>query len=253
MEKEKSYGLEEVHKELLITLDAFDKICREHDIHYSLHGGTLIGAERNHKMIPWDDDVDISISRMNYIKLEKALEDPECHCSLNKDVLWVPRFTTEMNAQPVCIDILIWDYVSDNKLIRTLKVNLLRALQGMMKTEVDYSRFGLGARLLLAVTSLFGKLFPNKLKCDMYTYVSSHCFLGNRRAVHRSNDNFRGLNQPMDSDYIKSYTTILLENKRYMVSKRYHELLVMCYGADYMTPPPENERIPQHANIRNSL
>lgn len=56
-----SYGLEEVHSLLITALEKFDQVCRENGIYYSLHGGALLGAERNHKLIPWDDDIDVSM------------------------------------------------------------------------------------------------------------------------------------------------------------------------------------------------
>ena len=253
MEAEKDYGLSEIHKELLITLDELDRICRENEIHYSLHGGTLIGAERNHKLIPWDDDIDVSMSRKNFTKLEQVLSQTDCGCSLNKDVLWVPRFTADKVGQAVCIDILIWDYICENKLGRFLKINLLRALQGMMKKDVDYSHYGTGAKLLLKATEIMGKPLSKKQKKKLYLFVSTKCFVGRCAWVHRSNDNFKSLGYILDADYIKSYATILLEGKKYMVSKRFREALVMSYGEDYLTPPPESERVPQHADIRAAL
>ena len=39
-------GLVELHSELLILLQKFHQFCVENDIHYSLHGGSLLGAVR---------------------------------------------------------------------------------------------------------------------------------------------------------------------------------------------------------------
>ena len=44
-------------------LAEFDRVCRELDIPYVVYGGTAIGAVRHQGFIPWDDDVDIEMTR----------------------------------------------------------------------------------------------------------------------------------------------------------------------------------------------
>ena len=47
----------------------FDKICRDNGIVYYLGGGTALGAVRHGGFLPWDDDVDLYITRENYNKI----------------------------------------------------------------------------------------------------------------------------------------------------------------------------------------
>ena len=56
---------------LLIELDAF---CSEHDITYYCAGGTVIGAARHRGFIPWDDDIDVYMTRSEFRKFSDALK-----------------------------------------------------------------------------------------------------------------------------------------------------------------------------------
>ena len=48
------------------VLKNIDMLCRQQGYHYSLCGGTLLGAIRHRGFIPWDDDIDIAMPRKDY-------------------------------------------------------------------------------------------------------------------------------------------------------------------------------------------
>lgn len=56
---------------MLRLLKIFDHLCTKHDIHYFLTGGSLLGAIRHQGFIPWDDDLDVGMTRVNYEKFVK--------------------------------------------------------------------------------------------------------------------------------------------------------------------------------------
>lgn len=107
------YGIAKIQALLVETLDELDSICRDNNIHYSLHGGTLLGAERNHKLIPWDDDIDVSMTRMEYEKFKNSVSNMRGKYHLDEETMWFPRFVMKCDNELAYIDILIWDYISE--------------------------------------------------------------------------------------------------------------------------------------------
>ena len=64
-----------IHQQhLLDLLKEVDAFCREHQITYYCAGGTVIGAARHHGFIPWDDDIDIYMTRSEFRRFAEALE-----------------------------------------------------------------------------------------------------------------------------------------------------------------------------------
>ena len=68
---------DEIQPLLLEVLTAFDAWCGEHGLRYFMDYGTLLGAARHKGFIPWDDDVDVSMMRQDYLRLlELARSNP---------------------------------------------------------------------------------------------------------------------------------------------------------------------------------
>ena len=52
----------------LEVLHQVDIICKRHNIMYYAECGTLLGAVRHHGFIPWDDDLDIGMRRVDHVR-----------------------------------------------------------------------------------------------------------------------------------------------------------------------------------------
>ena len=94
----------------LETLKEIDRICRAHQITYVLSCGSMLGAVRHHGFIPWDDDLDIEMTRPNYERFRrialKELQPPfilgDC---MRNDIVFESLIMRVVNTpDPYCLD-----------------------------------------------------------------------------------------------------------------------------------------------------
>ena len=64
-------ALQDKMLELVLEID---EICKKNNIIYYLTGGSVLGAVRHKGFIPWDDDIDIMMTRQEFEKFQKACE-----------------------------------------------------------------------------------------------------------------------------------------------------------------------------------
>ena len=90
--KKRELTSEEFRKMQLLELDMlieFDRVCRKHNIKYTILAGTMLGAVRHNGFIPWDDDADIGMLREEYEKFKVVSKE------LNSDICYYQDHTTD--------------------------------------------------------------------------------------------------------------------------------------------------------------
>lgn len=75
-------------------LKVFAAYCEKHHLQYYLIGGGLLGAVREQKWIPWDDDIDVAMPREDYERLQDCFR---AHPILNG------IFSLSVSPNPVCL------------------------------------------------------------------------------------------------------------------------------------------------------
>ena len=70
-----SSDLRRIQQQGVGLLRQFSAFCGEHGIRYFICGGTLLGAARDGRFIPWDDDVDVVVPRADFRRLERLATD----------------------------------------------------------------------------------------------------------------------------------------------------------------------------------
>ncbi|MBO4531312.1 MAG: LicD family protein [Paludibacteraceae bacterium] len=98
-----SHEMKEVWAVQLDLLAEFDRVCKKHNICYVASGGTLLGAVRHQGFIPWDDDVDLMLSREDYNRLcivaQEEFEEPYFFQTEYSDPGFMRGFARLRNSQ----------------------------------------------------------------------------------------------------------------------------------------------------------
>lgn len=236
--------LKVLHGEFLFLLELFHKLCIKNDIKYSLHGGNLLGAIREKGFIPWDDDVDITLIRSEFDRLCMILEKTK----LGEGIRFEPlertyKLIMKRKDKPVVwIDIQVYDFISENRISRKLKLYVTCFFAGFLRKQKQELlkaklRGQNGWRFALYNIAFFlGKPFPQKIKFRIWHTFCKKWFCGSKQFIYRSNDLYKGILMIFPVEVMKDYTIVPYENIELMITKKYHDVLVPLYGEDYMIP-----------------
>jgi lipopolysaccharide cholinephosphotransferase len=123
----------------LYVLECLKTVCDENDLHVWLHGGTLIGALRNNGFIPWDDDMDVGMTREDLELLCKILKNSNKYAIeyLYHDDNTFSRayqFKLKDKQLPNYIDIFVFDKcaVFDGQKGCTAKLSEIRSIRAQL-------------------------------------------------------------------------------------------------------------------------
>ena len=237
-------SLDTIHAQLLELLRDTVRVLDQNDLPYSMICGSLLGTVRHSGFIPWDDDVDLILPRESYERFEK-LYPQQCTDGFCLDLsdTWVPR--VRKASGQAFIDLFILDPLPQSPIVRGWKLFRLQALQGMLKERTDYRRFSLPKRILLLGTHVLGAPFGKEYKLRRYRHIARIGELDSPY-LHMSNGAFSLLSMPFSCDVFDHLIPAPFEDLTVRVPRDSAAILTQLYGADYMTPPPQEKRQPVH-------
>ena len=252
MDIENKYGMRNMHIALHQMLMDFDAICKENGIIYSLGFGSMLGAVRDHGIIPWDDDIDILIDRNNFSILKDTLVSSKSFAlERNKNnAPWLPRFRYKNKSSQfgyeLTIDVFIIDNVPESVIGARLKLISVLLLQGMIKTELNLKKGNVGQKLASFFAFFIGKLLPFKFKLRLFDCISQ---ISNNKNTHHCacyNAEFLYAGREYDGRLLNDIVRVSFDGHLLPVSNLYDSYLTSLYG-DWRIPPSLENRVTKHS------
>ena len=255
-------SLEEQKQVLVEILLDFDRVCRENDIKYSIAYGTLLGAVRHKGFIPWDDDIDVIVTRDEYNKIKEIMNDkldddhyfvcvenekrfsaPLAKIIDRKTVLRQMGHYSDKMDLGVYIDIFTHDYLPNDPKERQKvykKSVFLQKLWSFSGNNYDNTN-----RVIHAMRSI-----ANKTSLARRTSLYSNKWA---ESIRHDNDDLAPLtygNLNRDKNLMQykdliDLTEYEFEGYKFAGIRDYDKYLSLWYG-NYMQLPPEEDRVSLH-------
>ena len=248
--------LQHLQKVILYIAKDIDRLCRENGIEYYLLGGSCIGAIRHKGFIPWDDDMDIIMTRPNYDKFLKVVRtklDPDKYFVQEGLKDWPLNFSKirlkgttlhepeDEYASPemhgIYLDVFCLDNVPDSNLIARVQYMLAKYDLCYQLSQRKYKSASLSKKLMIALS------FPlriRKIRSCLMKWINSFNQQDTKRiGFLYGRTRFRNAIMPRSIYGCPKY--VEFEDTSLPVPEHYHEYLTRMFG-NYMQLPPVSDR-----------
>ena len=268
----KEMTIREVQMVSLNILKDVHNFCLEHDIKYSLCGGSLIGAIRHNGFIPWDDDVNIIMPRPEYDRFINTYKSKNGYQLFSHEVkngekvrMRITKIcdmtTTFVEKGPyvwtdvdtgIGIDIIPADGAPDTqkeayKHIKKLKfrAKIIMFYCAKFAHWNDIKSFNKTTDKIKFLIKKIGGIFVNwdcitsfiKLQ-KKFSYKQASYFCGGFKY---------GEKEWMPKNILEAFVLHKFEDTEFFVTEKYDLYLTRLFG-NYMELPPDNQR-ESHDNI----
>ena len=268
--------LKKAQEASLEILLAVDRICRANGIRYLMDAGTLLGAVRHGGFIPWDDDIDIAMTRENYEALKRLLRNGKNLLPDNMEFIlpdeyrngrafydFTPRIiyknsrrhgdSREMDyyegkLNHLWVDIFILDNLPDDPFLDRWTRFCQKVIYGLSmpkRYRLELAKYSGMDRLRVAALSAAGRFFSMRRLFALQERLSRKYEKKHTRRLYYSNYQPDYLHDTLNREWSEQVTELTFEGHQLMAPAGFEEVLQEIYG-DYMQLPPEEKRVSHH-------
>lgn len=238
------------------------KVCKKHDIRVIAYAGTILGAIRHKGFIPWDDDIDVALTRPEFEKLLKvapmefkepyflqtALSDKEFFCGYarlrNSQTTGIITNCKSVNYNNgIYIDVFVIDSYTYDEVKLKKQLMIRKWLLLLFDTYHPHIRYNhLAPRIVSKIMHYtFCKLFPYEKAVSLYNKNLSKFNNEESRLSIMTHDLALIRKYWCDINDMKEIIEVPFENLLIPIPKNYDNLLKRMYG-NYMEYPPVEKR-----------
>lgn len=242
------------------------RVCDENHIQYFLDSGTLLGAVRHDGFIPWDDDMDIGMTRDNYEKFRKIAPqklDPafawqDWHNDSDyplpfgkvrlRNTVYVEGKAKKLKENGFYVDVFPYDNAPENPADRRKLADRLTSIERKLLMKSGYQPWYEDGKI-------------NMKKRAAYSfYQIAVAFKSHKSLVHDYEEVVKSVPYTGEYTYEQDGTKHLylfkeewikdvidkdFEGITFSIPKHYKKWLRSVYG-DYMKLPPKDQRENRH-------
>jgi len=239
--------IRKVQHTLLFMAKIVSGILEQHSIPYFITNGTLLGAVRHERFIPWDDDFDIFLFDDTYetamSHLENELPEHLIVHSLKNDPKYFPAWNRVKNITTSAMDSGL--YNPDNKLLKyqCLSLDMYR-IKKMRANEIKRYKIKEALQFFKRkldfgiISEKFYQKSTGQLEIQLIEAEREASSASNREAVYMF---MLMLKEPLLPEHIFPLKKYTFENEKFWGPASSDVLLRSLYG-DYHTIPEYEDR-----------